>query len=135
MTNHSRNPNEYCLVVFVIAWAIIGFLNKKLFITFKPSVAFHRETIYLICSANQMTGFMKCITMIKSIKSANTSPRKLHRQFHEDTLKVNHTGETPTAQSLLPGSWFENNSLVSCWFEWLEACWSTTIFVKKNNMK
>ena len=36
---------------------------------FQPSVAFHMETSYLICTANQMTGFhMKCNTGLKLVK-------------------------------------------------------------------
>ena len=47
----------------------VGLLLKWLrFHLFQPSVAFHIETIHLICSGNQISGFyMKCNTGLKWI--------------------------------------------------------------------
>ena len=53
---------------------LISILHKSLFLQkpfnpFRPSSEFHTEIGYLICYANQMTGFcMKCINDVKWVK-------------------------------------------------------------------
>ena len=63
---------------------------------YQPSVAFHIETSYLICIANQMAGFnMKCNTELKWVNvtqkfSHNATPLKLTMLFKSpnDDYKV-----------------------------------------------